>query len=396
MYYGIIYIIILLFAVYTFNYPKTKYFEKMKIVIFIILVFTSGLRFETAVDFYAYVRKFESMETINNLFNYNLSGFFIAYPGEVGFTILNSLVKSLVDNVQVLFFIISLFTTTLLFKSLSLYIPRKTFFLSLLLYYVFIFFILDMSGIRQGIALNIVFYAISKLEKSDVLKFMICVFIASLFHISAALFLLAPIFLNINPNKKMLLAFIIIGLVVFIFRIRWINPVIDAIYSIFSENYFVARLYNYTTSTAVYAKERPIFIMLFVNLLLYLFSLRVKDKYLVDNRMNNIFFNMFSLFMLSTLFLWEISDFGVRFGLYFSLGLVYCLPQMTSFFTEKSRPFVLIFLLLYAFIHIRVYVIEDRSVITYNPYQNYLIHEVFDLKSTGPERLAIYLDELDN
>lgn len=99
--------------------------------------------------------------------------------------------------------------------------------------------------------------------------------------------------------------------------------------------------------------------------------------------------------MLATMFLWEIADFGIRFGLYFSIGILYCLPQIILFFNKISKPIIITFVLFYSFVNARQFIMEDRSVIPYNPYQNYLIYEFFDLKSTGPERLTIYFNELN-
>ena len=100
------------------------------------------------------------------------------------------------------------------------------------------------------------------------------------------------------------------------------------------------------------------------------------------------------MYILTTLFLWEISDFGVRFGLYFTIGLIICLPYINDFFKKTSRVFIVCFIIFYSFINIRPYILEHRSVITYNPYQNYAIYKIFGLKSTGIHRRDIYLDDV--
>ena len=53
MYYGIIFAILVMFGLYTFHYPNTKYFRIMKCIAFFVLLFTAGFRYETAVDFYS-------------------------------------------------------------------------------------------------------------------------------------------------------------------------------------------------------------------------------------------------------------------------------------------------------------------------------------------------------
>jgi hypothetical protein len=395
MYYGVIFSIIAMFGLYTFHYPNTKYFQIMKSLAFLALLFTSGLRYETAVDFYSYRMKFENIENIFNIFKNDISQFFFKYPSEPGYTLLNSIVRTFTDNVQVLFFLISLFTTYLLFISLSKYCSKQLFFFSLLLYYVLIFFILDMSGVRQCIALNIILYSLQYLIENHNKKFIINALFASMFHFSALIFLFAPLFLKRKISKKILIPILILGLLVFLLRIRWLTSLIDTIALSLPDNIIITRIYSYTTKTAIYAQERPIFIMFFVNLFLYLFLLFAKDHYLKTDTKNTIFFNLFTLFTLATMFLWEIADFGIRLGLYFSIGILYCLPQLISFFNQISKPIIITFVLFYSFVNARQFIMEDRSVIPYNPYQNYLIYELFDLKSTGPDRLTIYLDELN-
>ena len=169
---------------------------------------------------------------------------------------------------------------------------------------------------------------------------------------------------------------------------------IDSFFSLFSDNYFYLRLWNYTVSESVVSKERPIFIMLFVNSFLYLFYLILRRKFVNNSVVSIIFLNLYTMFILTTLFLWEISDFGVRFGLYFSMGLVISLPYILEFFNKMSKSFIVSFIVLYCFINARQYIFEDRSVISYNPYQNYIIYESFDIKSTGADRRDIYINEL--
>lgn len=393
MYYGIIFFFLSLMAIHVFYNPSTIYFRKFKVFAFLLLFFTSGLRYETAVDWVNYTKYFENIDNIFNLFNHGIKSFFLKYPKEPGFTLLNSLVRTFVDNVQVLFFIISLITTTLLFKSIQCFTKRKYFLFSVLLYYVLIFFILDMSGIRQCVALNILFYSFKSLSEKRLRRYMFFVFLATMFHFSAILFIFG-VFLRKKINISIIITLFILGMFFFVFRIRWMVYSIDSFFSLFSDNYFYLRLWNYTVSESVVSKERPIFIMLFVNSFLYLFYLILRRKFVNNSVVSIIFLNLYTMFILTTLFLWEISDFGVRFGLYFSMGLVISLPYILEFFNKMSKSFIVSFIVLYCFINARQYIFEDRSVISYNPYQNYIIYESFDIKSTGADRRDIYINEL--
>ena len=393
MYYGVIFLLLSLIAVYCFYIPSTKNYTIFKALAFLLLFLTSGLRYETAVDWVNYKRFFENVDYIYNIFNYGFTGFFIKYPNEPLFTLLNSLVRTFTDNVQVLFFFISLITTTLLFKSLHYFTERKYFFFSVMLYYVLIFFILDMSGIRQCIALNIIFYAFKPLSESKLIRYCFLVILASMFHISAFIFIFGPLFRK-KINISIIISLFIIGMIVFIVRIQWMVSFIQSLYPLFSNSDIYLKILAYTTSESIVSKARPIFIMLFVNSILYLFYLVGRKKYIDKGSISTIFDNLFTMYILTTLFLWEISDFGVRIGLYFTLGLIISLPFINEFFKKTSRFFIVCFIIFYCFINARPYILENRSVISYNPYQNYLIYEIFNIESTGPHRLNVYLNDI--
>jgi hypothetical protein len=90
MYYGILFLLLCIFSIYGYYSPEGKYFKSIKLLAFTILVTTSGLRYQTAVDWLNYQIYFEQIEPISRIFNKGILEFFIAYPKEPLFTILNS------------------------------------------------------------------------------------------------------------------------------------------------------------------------------------------------------------------------------------------------------------------------------------------------------------------
>ena len=394
MYYGVIFMALSFMAVHTFYSPSTRHYKILKWVAFLLLFLTSGLRYETAVDWVNYQKKFQDSTNIFDFFNGGYSFLSIFNSGEPAFALLNSLIRTFTDNVQVLFFISSLISTTILFKSIEHFTERKYFFLSVFLYYVLIFWVLDMSGIRQAIALSILFFSLKPLSENNLSRYLFLVFIAGMFHFSALLFILG-IFLTKKVNKYIILTLFTIGMIVFLFRIRWMVSSLESLSSLFIDNYLYLRVWNYAVMDAAFAKERPIFLMLFVNSFIFLFYFWGREKYTIKDIRSTIFFNLYTLFMLVTFFFWEISDFGVRFGFYFSIGLIICLPYILQYFKKPLNISVVSLILFYGFINMRPIILEHRSVISYNPYQNYIIYSAFDIKSTGEERRDIYISELE-
>lgn len=395
MYYGIIFLLLSLIALYCFFYPETVYFKKFKALAFLLLLFTSGLRYETAVDCYTYERYFNSIDQVYKIFNYGFSGLFEKFHGEPAFTLLNSIVKTFTNDVQVLFFIISLITTTLLFKALQIFCEKKYFHLSILIYFATIFFILDMSGIRQCLALSIVLYSFKYLNEKRNTRYLLLVALASMFHFSALVFLIAPLLIAKEIKLSSLLIIMSVGICIFMFKIRWLTYSIQSLYSFFPENIVVSKIYAYTIVNAVFTRERHLYIMLFVNIFLGSIILYGRGRFWNKNIINSIFFNLLFAYFFFIFVFWEIFEIGFRFGLYFILGLVYFLPQILNYFKRNSRVFVLGFIILYCFMNVRVFVLEDKSVIPYNPYQNYIVYKALGLKSTGPQRLNEYLLEVE-
>ena len=89
----------------------------------------------------------------------------------------------------------------------------------LLLFITFETYTLTFGILRQAIALSISLLAFNFLDKRKPIKFILLVLFASLFHKTAAIFLLAYPFLFIKVNKKVIVIFTFIV----IFRIHRIT-----------------------------------------------------------------------------------------------------------------------------------------------------------------------------
>lgn len=151
---------------------------------------------------------------LEKIYNYDLF--------EIGFLFFTKFISSIYLNSYFFFFIVSLFIISLLYfsyKSLNvgINIYHDLIFVSLLLFSSW--FITEVAnGIKQGLSLSILYFAIStQLKRSNYIKFTILFFISTSFHISV--FLTLPFLLLIKFRLKyiyilwfFLLLFYIIGL----------------------------------------------------------------------------------------------------------------------------------------------------------------------------------------
>ncbi len=102
-------------------------------------------------DYLAYVRIFDSSSDLSHSLH---TGTFDVPMIEPGYLFINSIFISLGVDVNYMFLFISFCTTLLLFRSFEDYLPDYKY-LGLLTYFAFIYFQMDMSGLRQAIALNV-------------------------------------------------------------------------------------------------------------------------------------------------------------------------------------------------------------------------------------------------
>lgn len=149
---------------------------------------------------------------------------------EIGFLLFIKVFSYYFDY-QVLFAIVGLFVSFSFGRYIYKYSKRPAF--SILAFYTLQFFDLSMSGLRQIIAISILLYAFDFLLRRKPLYFIVIVVIASLFHTSSLLFLIAYPLCN-KERKNM---FYLISLFAFIFVFALFDNIVIPIVSRFLPQY---------------------------------------------------------------------------------------------------------------------------------------------------------------
>ena len=385
MFYFLIFIILFIFAACDID-KKLNANSRNIVLIFLFLVFwlVAGLRYETGTDWMTYTQFYNQIDNIAEVFggsSYVLND----SPFEIGYTLVNSVLKVFTDNIQWLFLLIAFVTNLMLFFSLKKY--SSHIFISLLIYFCIIYLILDMSGIRQCIALNIFLCSLNYIIRKKICKYFLAIFIASLFHQAAWLLLPMYFFLNREFKNSTYLIFVGIGIIFALFQIHWIQPLVD--YSIgfhFSES-LSGKLYFYGKFINV---SRSFGIGFIGNLLILVFCL-VKRNDLKTNKMFKLFLNMYILNLVFYYFTWELWLLSSRYRLYFLIGNVVLLTYFVDVYKDRLKKYlVFVFIIFYCLSYGKIYFFEYPEGITHNPYQNYLLYKIFGIKSTGLERLDIF------
>lgn len=182
-----IYLFVLFLMLFISIFEKIVLNRRAIIIPVLLLVVLATVRdYTVGTDTVVYVSKF-----INNLdsnyyeFDKNI---------EYGYQVLEYVILSLNLNYFYLFFITSLFVVSLFLKTIKNL--SVNYVLSIFLYYTLGFYTFFFNGLRQGIAVAICFFALPYFIEKQLKKFIIAIFIASLFHISALIFLLYYFVIN--------------------------------------------------------------------------------------------------------------------------------------------------------------------------------------------------------
>ncbi len=178
------------------------------------------------------------------------------------------------------------------------------------------------QGLRQAIAMGICLFAFEYFKKKKVLKFVLVVLFATLFHKSAVVFL-ALILLYFIGFNTLSYIIMIIGSIVF-----WAMSNIIAYYAnlIFDENY------NEVASGGG-----------FVAISIYILILFFAWFFAKKNKNNTNYINAFYMTYIGlVIFVLRYSEFGIadRVSFYFMFGQIILFPKVISNFDKRTRLFI--------------------------------------------------------
>lgn len=159
--------------------------KKISVITGGLLTIVAGLRFYTGYDFNSYKNFYSEMNSFSDVFNGSIDA-------EPGFLFLNFLFKSLGFNFYFFILFFSIISILLLGNFAYRFTPYPS--LVLVYYYARYFLVRDMGQMRSALACIILLYAIPYIIRKKPIHFLIIVFIASLFHITALSFIIAYIF----------------------------------------------------------------------------------------------------------------------------------------------------------------------------------------------------------
>ena len=140
-------------------------------------------------------------------------------------------------------------------------------------------------------------------------------------------------------------------------------------------------------SSNTYGVSRVLSVGVFINLLLFILYYRHRNE-LRNFKYYTIFFNLFMINVVVFFVFYELIEISNRYRFYFLLSNVVLLPYIITIYKDVAfRIVAYVGIIAFSFLYGRAVFLEQPSAIAFNPYQNYLIHKIFDTKSDGMERL---------
>lgn len=223
---------------------------------------------------------------------------------EWGYIVFNKLISYISTEYQCLLIMSAVASLMPLAFMISKYSNDRLF--SVIVYLGLPSFLIIFSGLRQGIAIGITCFSYIYIEQKKPFKFILTIILASLFHYSAVIFLIAyPVFrIKLDKQKRILSLFAI--LIVYIFRI----PLFSILSKIFKDN------------ASLEINDSKTLLLVFVAIYIFC-TVFINENDKIASGFLNIFYLAIICMCFSGVYLT-----AMRVGYYFMIGLVIALPNI--------------------------------------------------------------------
>lgn len=186
--------IILYLFVYTTSTAFIYLYEKKNLISMLFLgmllpSLLAAIRYGVGTDYYGYYKIFSNLDGLNFIEVLQMDD-----AVEIGFRIISKVSLMLSSNIQFVFGFIAFLTSLMYLIAYKEIFGKKGL---TLFYFIYLFTIFsnNLNGMRQGLAMGIVFLGIKYLYKNNLIMYVLVIFIAATIH-TTALFALPLIFLK--------------------------------------------------------------------------------------------------------------------------------------------------------------------------------------------------------
>ncbi len=339
----VIYSLLIVFNILGATLYKKTNSKPLKVIIFFIMVTATsligGLRnHNVGTDTQGYIYRFYSI-------NQSSSSIF-SFREEPLFILLNKIAYFIYSHHFTILFLSNFITVSLIFATYTKFSGMLS--MSVLLYFASYQYYESFNGMRQYIAIAIVFFSIRYVFSRKPLKFILTITIAFGFHNTAILMLiLYPVYWLAKEGSVKKLVILIIGAIISMFFIKYILEVIELILPQYG-NY----IENITDDSG---GVRNAVISLFLLLLSFLIMTINSNK--LDKK--TWFYVLITVFYFATsIYLFRInSNLAQRIGWYFAVFIPLLIPSLLDYVEEKNHRLILQYFIIITFVNLHYYML---------------------------------------
>tara|TARA_B100000161_G_scaffold215539_1_gene160479 strand:+ start:98 stop:1171 length:1074 start_codon:yes stop_codon:yes gene_type:complete len=353
------YLIPYIFLVFFSIRNNRKFTKFTSIIIWISLVLFIGLRFEVGADWFNYKLSVERAGEVDvDYSELLLRSFSPGYAfllticakykwGVVGLNIINA----------------GLFSGGLVYFCSKLKNP----FLGLIASYPYLIVVVSMGYIIQASSIGILLVGLTFYQNSNFKVFYLTIILASLFHFSAFLSILIPLFDQIRLIKRKS-SLISISLIIGVFGILYLR---------FLDDYFIS-FYNSYFGRDMQAAGPKLLILVFFAIIFFI----QRNRFEFSTQQKNIMYSLstisillffYSLTIKATIATYRLSLFFYSLQLYVTSYLPY-----TRFLNISAKNWTILFYI-YNFMILFVWILFANMSYAWLPYENILIKKIFFL-----------------
>ncbi|MEL1252633.1 EpsG family protein [Flavobacterium sp. DGU38] len=334
------YLIFVFFYVLLFTYSifiQTDKYDLFKIRVFCIVlcVLFLGCRGFIGWDWYNYFVTFDEVPRITSK---ELWGYFGNTLMEPGFILYCSVIKFFTNNYHVLTLVNTLIDLVFLNWFLKKYLPPKYYAFGFTAYFFFGGFYFETDLLRNARSFFIFLFSIKYIEEKKTGSYYLLNLLGLFFHLSSIIYLFVYKVLNFNIKRSVFIVIVILGNILFLFRIEFVKPIILFVANLIGGRLtYLANVY-FTEDVQSYGFSIGFVERNLVALMVLIYFNEIKSY----NKAYNIFINSYFIYFILFFFFSEVSVLSIRFGLLFYFSYWILIPII--FDLIKSRLFKSVYL----------------------------------------------------
>lgn len=260
---------------------------------------------------------------------------------EPAFSLLTYSIKALYDSSYFYLFVIASIGVGLKFIAIRLYAPYA--FLSLLLYFSKYFLLQDMIQIRAGVASAIFLLSIKHIQNRNFWLYTLYIFLASMFHFSAAF----CIILYFICNKRLNLNVLIIVGIALLTVVKGFE--LNAYLIQYASDYFdKIQIYMESKNQGIEPEVNIMSVEFFMNCSLFAVFYFLRTKLIFRYPYYDIWLKSFGLSLFMSIAFSDFPVFSLRISELFGVVSILLFPLIIDSFKERLNGYAVYFLLIFA------------------------------------------------